>query len=85
VRTDNGHGFQAKFQLARRGAKLTSAQWQVELSHRTDEQEFYQPLTYTRDVDLHQKLAEWEHFHNLSRPHGALDGKAPYEALRERL
>jgi transposase InsO family protein len=57
----------------------------VELSHRTDEQEFYQLLTYTRDVDLHQKLAEWEHFHNLSRPHGALNGKAPYEALRERL
>jgi len=57
----------------------------VERSHRTDEQEFYQLLTYTTDVDLHEKLAEWEHFYNLSRPHGAFDGKAPYETLRERL
>ncbi|MSP81176.1 MAG: IS481 family transposase, partial [Rhodospirillales bacterium] len=41
--------------------------------------------TYTDDVDLHQKLAEWERFYNLSRPHGAFNGKAPYETLRERL
>jgi transposase InsO family protein len=47
------------------------------------EQEFYQLLTYTGDVDLHRKLAEWERFYNLSRPHGAFNGKAPYEALRE--
>ena len=57
----------------------------VERSHRTDEQEFYQLLTYTDDIDLHQKLAEWERFYNLSRPHGAFNGKAPYETLRERL
>jgi hypothetical protein len=61
------------------------AQWQGRASHRTDEQEFYQLLTYTGDVDLHRKLAEWERFYNLSRPHGAFNGKAPYEALRERL
>jgi transposase InsO family protein len=57
----------------------------VERSHRTDEQEFYQLLTCTDDVDLGAKLAEWERFYNLSRPHGAFNGKAPYEALRERL
>ena len=57
----------------------------VERSHRTDEQEFYQLLTYKDDVDLNEKLAEWESFYNLSRPHGAFNGKAPYEILRERL
>jgi hypothetical protein len=31
------------------------------------------------------RLSEWEQFYNLSRPHGAFNGKAPYEVLRERL
>jgi transposase InsO family protein len=57
----------------------------VERSHRTDEQEFHQLLTYTDDVDLRARLCEWEQFYNLSRPHGAFNGKAPYEVLRERL
>ncbi|MBM3519838.1 MAG: IS481 family transposase, partial [Alphaproteobacteria bacterium] len=26
-----------------------------------------------------------ERFYNLSRPHGAFNGKAPYEALRDKL
>ena len=34
----------------------------VERSHRTDKLEFYQFLTYTGDVDLNKKLAEWEKF-----------------------
>ena len=42
-------------------------------------------LTYKDDIDLNVKLAEWESFYNLSRPHGAFDGKAPYEILGERL
>lgn len=42
-------------------------------------------LTDKDNVDLKQKLAYWESFYNLSRPHGALNGKAPYEALREKL
>ena len=46
----------------------------------------YQLLkSYNNDVDLHQELAEGERFYNLSRPHGASNGKAPYETLRERL
>ncbi len=52
-------------------------------SHRTDGEEFYQLLTYTDDVDLHAKLAEWESFYNLSWPRSAFSGKAPYETLRE--
>jgi transposase InsO family protein len=39
----------------------------VERSHRSDKEEFYQLLTYTDDVDLNKKLAEWEHFYNLGR------------------
>jgi len=54
----------------------------AERSHRTDQEEFYQLWIYTDDVDLNEKLAEWERFHNLDRPHGALKGKTPYEALR---
>ena len=94
VRTDNGHEFQAKFHwhvedkgIRHAYIKPSSPQLngKVERSHRTDEQEFYQLLTYKDDVDLSIKLAEWESFYNLSRPHGAFDGKAPYEILRERL
>ena len=57
----------------------------VERSHRTDKQEFYQLLTYTGDVDLNAKLAEWERFYNAQRHHGAFQGKTPYETLREKL
>ncbi len=94
MRTDNGHEFQAKFHwhvedqgIRHAYIKPSSPQLngKVERSHRTDEQEFYQLLTYTDDVDLREKLAEWEKFYNLSRPHGAFNGKAPYETLRERL
>ena len=52
----------------------------VERSHRKEE--FYQLLTYTDDVDLNEKLAEWERFYNLDRLHGAFKGKTPYETLR---
>jgi transposase InsO family protein len=54
----------------------------LERSRRTDKDEFYQLLTYRDDVDLEKKLAEWERFYNYDRPHGAHQGKTPYEALR---
>ena len=57
----------------------------TERSHRTDQEEFYQLLTYTDDVDLVEKLAAWEDFYNLDRPHGAHAGQSPYEALRDML
>ena len=34
----------------------------VERSHRTDQTEFYQLLTYTDDIDLNSELATWEIF-----------------------
>lgn len=94
MRIDNGHEFQAKFHWHVEDQGIRHAyirpnspqlKGKVERSHRTDEQEFYQLLMYTGDVDLHRKLAEWDRFCNLSGPHGAFNGKAPYEALRERL
>ena len=53
----------------------------VERSHRTDQEEFYQLLTYTDDVDLNKKLKNWEEFYNFNRPHGVFEGKTPYEKL----
>lgn len=94
IRTDNGHEFQAKFHwyvkdkgIRHAYIKPSSPQLngKVERSHRSDQQEFYQLLTYKGDVDLEAKLKEWEHFYNLARPHGAFNGKTPYEALREKL
>ena len=51
----------------------------------SDEEEFYQPLRYTDDVDSNEKLAERERFYNFDRPPGAFAGKTPYEALRSML
>lgn len=94
VRTDRGHEFQSQFPwhvedkgmrhvyIKPRSPRLNG---KVERSHRTDKEEFYQLLTYTDDVDLNQKLTAWESFYNLSRPHGAFQGKTPYEALKSLL
>jgi len=90
----DGHEFQAKFHwhvedLGIRHAYIRRATPQlngkVERSHRSDQQEFYQLLSYKDDVDLEARLGEWERFYNFHRPHGAHNGKTPYEALREKL
>lgn len=77
VRTDRGHEFQAQFHwhvedkgmrhvyIKPRSLQLNG---KVERSHRTDNEEFYQLLTYTDDVDLNKKLTMWEHFYNFNRP-----------------
>jgi transposase InsO family protein len=94
VRTDNGHEFQAQFHwhLADLGIRhvyikprTPRLNGKVERSHGTDEVEFYQLLTYTGDVDLERKLKKWENYYNYHRPHGSLNGKTPYEVLREYL
>jgi transposase InsO family protein len=94
LRTDRGHELQAQFHwhvedkgirhvyIKPRSPQLNG---KVERSHRTDKEEFYQLLTYTDDVDLNKRLEEWESFYNLNRPHGAFNGKTPYEALRSLL
>ncbi len=94
IRTDRGHEFQAKFHwhvedlgIEHKYIKPRSPQLngKVERSHRSDQEEFYQLLTYKDDVDLEEKLGEWEKFYNFSRPHGAHKGKTPYEILKEKL
>jgi transposase InsO family protein len=94
VRTDNGHEFQAKFHWHVQDLGIMHAyikvrtprlNGKVERSHSTDKREFYQLLTYTGDVDLNEKLEEWQNFYNFYRPHTALNGKTPYEVLREKL
>ena len=94
VRTDRGHEFQAKFHwhvedqginhvyIKPRTPQLNG---KVERSHRSDQEEFYQLLSYTDDVDLNKKLIEWENFYNFTRPHSAFGGRTPYEILREKL
>ena len=93
-RTDRGHEWQSQFHwhvedqgirhvyIKPRSPQLNG---KVERSHRTDEEEFYQMLSYKGDVDLEKKLAQWEQFYNLDRPHGAHNGRSPYEALRSML
>jgi transposase InsO family protein len=94
VRTDRGHEWQAQYHwhvedkgirhvyIKPRSPQLNG---KVERSHRTDQEEFYHLLTYADDVDLNRKLQEWERFYNLDRPHGAFNGKTPYEVLKSLL
>jgi len=90
IRTDRGHEFQARFHwfvedLGMRHVYIKPRSPQlngkVERSHRTDQEEFYQLFSYKDDVDLDKKLKAWENFYNFNRPHGAFNGKTPYEAL----
>ena len=94
IQTDNGHEFQAKFHwhcedLGIRHVYIKPGKpnlnGKVERSHLTDQNEFYQLLEYTDDIDIAGKLKEWEDFYNYHRPNYALKGKTPYEVLREKL
>jgi transposase InsO family protein len=94
VRTDRGHEFQARFhwhvedqgiQHVYIKPRTPQLNGKVERSHRTDQTEFYQLLTYTDDVDLGAKLEAWENFYNYDRPHISLDGKTPYEVMKSLL
>ena len=91
VRTENGHVFQARFHwhlldlginhayIKPRSLKLNG---KVGRSHRTDDQEFYQSLKYTDDVNLNEQLEDWEKYYNLHRPHSSHRGYTPNEVLR---
>jgi len=94
VQTDNGHEFQSQFHwhcedlgikhvyIKPRSHHLNG---KVERSHGTDQQEFYQLINFTDDIDICKKLEEWEKFYNCHRPHSALKGKIPFEVLKEKL
>ena len=94
IRTDRGHEFQARFHwhvedLGMRHVYIKPQTPQlngkVERSHRTDQTEFYQLLTYTDDMDLNGKLKAWEDFYNYDRPHLSPAGKTPYEVMKSLL
>ena len=94
IRTDNGHEVQAKFHwhVEYHGIRHASIKratpslnGKVECSYRSDQQELYQLLSDKGDADPEAKLEEWERFCNFTRPHGAFNGRTPYEALREKL
>lgn len=94
IRTDRGHEFQAKFhwhvedlgmEHHYNKARTPQLNGKVERSHLTDQREFYQLLSYKDDVDLNEKLNQWENFYNFERPHFAHDGKTPYEVLKTKL
>ena len=94
IRTDRGHEFQAKFHwhvedlgIEHHYIKVRTPQLngKVERSHLTDQREFYQLLTYKDDVDLKEKLSQWENFYNFDRPHGAHHGKTPYEVQKTKM
>lgn len=94
IQTDNGHEFQSKFHwhlndltVHHRYIKPRTPKHngKVERSHKTDKMEFYQLLDYTDDVNLKAKLDEWEAFYNYARPHVAMNGKTPYERLKEKV
>ena len=94
IRTDRGHEFQARFhwhvedqgmQHSYITPRTPQHNGKVERSHRTDQTEFYQLLTYTNDIDLNSKLKVWESFYNYDRPHISHDGKTPFEVMRSLL
>ena len=94
VRTYRGHEFQARFhfhvedlgiQYVYIKPRTPQLNGKAERSHRTDQTEFYQLLTYTDDVDLNTKLKAWESFYNYDRPHISHDGKTPYEMMKSLL
>jgi transposase InsO family protein len=94
IRTDNGHEFQARFHwyCIEKGMQHVyikpgspNLNGKVERSHRTDKQEFYQCLDYTDDVNLKDKIKEWENFYNFNRPHKSHGGLTPYEIFRAKM
>jgi hypothetical protein len=45
--------------------RALSLNGKIELSHSTDQQGFYQLITYINDMDLHAELKEWQNFYSL--------------------
>ncbi len=56
----------------------------VERSQRTDLDEFY-PTVDVKGSNLPQQLQEWQGHYNQFRPHGALQGRTPWQAWLEKL
>ena len=93
LQVDGGSEFAAEFETAcqQRGLPLfvlpprsPKLNGQVERSHRTHHEEFYQviPDRWTLD-SLNPQLRRWEHIYNTLRPHQALGYRTPLEFLEQ--
>ena len=51
----------------------------------SDKQEFYQFLDYMDDVNLKEKIKEWENFYNFNRQQKSHGGLTPYEIFRAKM
>lgn len=91
IQTDNGHEFQRKMDVWCRAAGLRhvfthkarpTENGRVERSHRTDEQEFWSAGGHGATADeLRRSFARYMTMYNSERPHWALGGRTPMEAL----
>ena len=54
----------------------------VERSQKTDKAEFYATVDL-KSEEIHEQLAEWQHYYNWERPHSAHNGKTPIERYFE--
>jgi len=91
LQVDGGSEFAAEFELAcqQRGLPLfvlpprsPKLNGQVERSHRTHHEEFYQVIPVDWNVhSLNPQLRRWEHIYNTVRPHQALGYLTPLEYL----
>lgn len=58
------------------------APWQngiVERSHRTDNEELFDRMTFQSSEERRYKLRLWEHEYNTRRPHQSLGGRTPVD------
>jgi transposase InsO family protein len=91
LQVDGGSEFAAEFETAcqQRGLPLfvlpprsPKLNGQVERSHRTHHEEFYQVIPDRWNVSsLNPQLRRWEHIYNTVRPHQALGYQTPLEFL----
>ena len=84
IRTDNVRGFQSKFHWHFEDKASTtptsclahrSLRARLNDPHFSDQDEPYQLLDHTDDLQLRQMRAVWEHFYNFLRPHCAFNRK----------
>lgn len=91
IQTDNGHEFQRKMNAWCRTADIRhvfthkvrpTENGRVERSHRTDEQEFWSVGGHGATAnELRENFARYMAMYNNERPHWALGGRTPVEAL----
>ncbi|HEX5424211.1 MAG TPA: integrase core domain-containing protein [Candidatus Acidoferrales bacterium] len=93
LQVDGGSEFAAEFETAcqQRGLPLfvlpprsPKLNGQVERSHRTHHEEFYQVIPDHWNIEsLNPQLRRWEHIYNTVRPHQALGYRTPLECVEQ--